>query len=266
MRFVSDFVVLTIAEIRKYYRWKERIIWDIFGTLAFLLSFLLVWGAVFSSSSVEIGGLNKDNYIIFLVTGSLLWPAIGICLGPLSSAFVREKYHRSSTYFFLSPASRFAFLFAKAVASMIEVLLISLLILMLIIFSYEFTFKGSLILAGMVFFLTFLSFSGVGMTLAVLGAWREGISEISFILSEVLMLLSGVFYPLEVFPESLRAFCEVLPTTQAISTLRMIGMEGATLTQIMPQLIYLAIFSIISISIAYFAFRRIEKKAMLIGI
>ncbi len=266
MRFVSDFLVLTIAEVRKYYRWKERIIWDIFGTLAFLLSFLLVWGAVFSSGSVEIGGLNKDNYVIFLVTGSLLWPAIGICLGPLSSAFVREKYHRSSTYFFLSPASRFAFLFAKAVASMVEVLLTSIVILILILFFCEFTFKGSLLLAGLVFLLTFLSFSGVGMTLAVLGAWREGISEVSYILSEVLMLLSGVFYPLEVFPESVRVFCEVLPTTQAINTLRAIGMEGATLSQIMPQIIYLAVFSIISISIAYFAFRHIEKKAMLIGI
>jgi hypothetical protein len=57
-----------------------------------------------------------------------------------------------------------------------------------------------------------------------------------------------------------------LPTTQAINTIRAVGMNGATITQLVPQLIYLVLFSIISISLAYFTFRLIEKKAMLIGI
>lgn len=266
MRFFSDFLVLTVAEIRKYYRWKERIVWDIFGTLIFLFSFLLVWGAVFSSGSVEIGGLNQDNYITFLITGTLLWQVIGICLGPLSHTFVREKYARSSTYFFLSPASRLAFLFAKAVTSLVEILLTTGIILILILFFYKFAFQGSLILASLIFLLTFLSFSGIGMTFAALGAWREGIANVSYIISDVLMLLSGVFYPLEIFPESIRVFCEALPTTQAINTIRAVGMNGATITQLVPQLIYLVLFSIISISLAYFTFRLIEKKAMLIGI
>lgn len=266
MRFFSDFLVLTVAEIRKYYRWKERIVWDIFGTLIFLLSFLLVWSAIFSSNPVEIGGLNQSNYVTFLITGTLLWQVIGLSLGPLPHTFVREKYARSSTYFFLSPASRLAFLFAKAVTSLVEIFLTGGIILIVVLFFYPFAFHGSLLLAALIFILTFLSFSGVGMIFAAFSSWREGIANFSFIISDVLMLLSGVFYPLEVFPESIRVFCNALPTTQAINSIRAVGMNGATISQLIPQLTYLTIFSVISISLAYLAFKFIEKKAMLIGI
>jgi ABC-2 type transport system permease protein len=266
VRFHQDFPFLFLAELRKFYRWKERILWDLIGPLTLFLGFVLVWKAVLAGGFAGIGNLNADTYVIFLLSGTLLWQVIGINLGPVSHTFVREKYARSSVYFLLSPASRLAFIFAKASLALVQILITNGIVILIAILLFDFSFNGSLLLAGLIYMLTFLAFSGIGIGFAALGAWREGIADGVWLCSEVLMILSGVWYPIEIFPEPIRSFCAALPSTQAIQAIRTIGIEGAGIAQLAPQLVYLGGLAMISPIIGYYIFKWVEGKAMLIGI
>ncbi|RLJ02208.1 MAG: hypothetical protein DRP10_01965 [Candidatus Aenigmatarchaeota archaeon] len=266
MRFFYDFLVLFIAELKKFLRWKERLLWDLIGTLTMFIAFVFVWSAVFGAGLQGIGNLTKETYITFLLTGTLLWEIIGINLGPVSHVFIREKYMRTSIYLLVSPASRFAYLLAKAGIALIQILITNGIILLVAITFFNFVFKGSLLLVLLIFILTFLCFHGLGVAIAALGAWREGIADFSWIFSDVIMIFSGVWYPVQIFPEPIKSFCEILPTTQAIEMVREIGIQGAGLAEILPSLFYLSSFTIVFLILAYFVFKFVEGRAMLIGI
>ena len=266
MRFLYDFFILFTAELKKFLRWKERLLWNLIGTFTMFISFVFVWSAVFGAGLHGIGNLTKENYITFLLAGTLLWEIIGINLGPVSHVFVREKYMRTSIYLLVSPASRFAYLLAKAGIALVQIFITNGVIFLVAITFFNFVFKGSLLLVLLVFILTFLCFHGLGVAIAALGAWREGIADFSWIFSNVLMILSGVWYPVQIFPEPIRSFCRILPTTQAIEMVRAIGIQGAGLAEILPSLVYLSGFTIVFLILAYSVFRWVEGKAMLIGI
>jgi len=266
MRVFRDFLVLFIAEIRKFLRWKERLLWDLIGTLSMFIVFVFVWSAVFSAGIKGIESLTQENMIMFLLAGTLLWEIIGVNLGPVSHVFVREKYMRTSIYFLASPGSRAAYLLAKAGISLMQILITNGIIVFIALTFFDFTFKGSFLLAALVFGLTFLCFHGLGVTIAALGTWREGIADLSWIFSNILMIFSGVWYPVQIFPEPIRSFCEILPTTQAIEMLRAIGIQGVGFFQLLPQFIYLGAFTAVFLVLGYIVFKWVEGRAMLIGI
>jgi ABC-type polysaccharide/polyol phosphate export permease len=54
-----------------------------------------------------------------------------------------------------------------------------------------------------------------------------------------MMLLSGVFFSLEEAPAPLQAFAGALPLTQVVGGARQIMLEGAGLTALLPNVVYL---------------------------
>jgi len=266
MRFIYDFPVLFIAELKKFLRWKERLLWDLIGTFAMFIAFVFVWDAAFKYGLQGIGSLTRESYITFILTGTLLWEIIGINLGPISHVFVNEKYMRTSVYLLVSPASRFAYLLAKSGIALIQILITNGVVLLVAMLFFNFVFKGSILLALLIFALTFLCFHALGVIIAALGAWREGIADFSWIFSNVLMIFSGVWYPVEIFPEPIKSFCKILPTTQAIEMLRAVGIHGASFSQLLLRFIYLGSFAAVFLILAYFVFKWVEGRAMLIGI
>ncbi len=265
-RFLKDYFVLQAAEIKKFLRWKERLLWNLMGSVTFFIAFVFVWSAVFAEGFGGIGNLTRETFVVFILSGTLLWEVIGVNLGPVSHVFVREKYMRTSLYFFLSPASRTAFLLAKAGTSLMQILITNVFLISVALYFFDFEFKGSLLLAFLVFTLTFFCFYGLGVCIAALGAWREGIADFSWMFSNILSILSGVWYPVEIFPEPLRSVSKSLPTTQAIEMLRKIGIQGSGLQEILPELTFLGFLTFLFLLLGYLVFRAVEGRAMLIGI
>lgn len=255
------------AEVRMYYRWKERIIWDILGALIMFVGFILVWRAIIAGGFQGIGDLTAENYITFILCGSLLWDIIYQAAGwQMALAIIRDKDMRTLPYVLLSPMNKIAYLYAKVGLGIVRFVINNTILILLASIFFDFSFKGSLMLTLFLFFLTFLAFSGIGLIISSLGAWREGIAQFAMVLTDILYLFSGVHYPIEVFPESMRSFVSALPTTQAINAVRAIGLHGAGIFEIMPQIIYLGIMALITPLLGYLAFRWVRNRAMLIGI
>jgi len=267
MKFFKDLYIMFITEVRRYYRWKERVIWDVLFTLISFFGFVLVWKTVLMGGFQGVGDLTAGNYITFLLIGSLLWVIIKQGIGwQMSYAFVFDKHRRVLPYLMISPLNKIAYLYGKLGVGMVRAILSNIIILIIAILFFNFTFKGSILLTLFFLILTFFAFSGIGLIISSLGAWREGLADFAVVISEALYLVSGVHYPIEVFPENIKELVNLLPTTQAINAVRAIGLHGATLSQIMPHIIYIGSLAIISPIIGYIVFKWVENKAMLIGI
>ena len=60
------------------------------------------------------------------------------------------------------------------------------------------------------------------------------------------MMLSGTFFPIEVFPKWLQEICKVLPLTQFNDAMRKIAFEGLHLTDCWRELGILAIWMVVT--------------------
>ncbi|MBS3146171.1 ABC transporter permease [Candidatus Woesearchaeota archaeon] len=267
MSFFRDLWILTILDFKRYYTWSERIVFDVLLSIIGFLSFVLVWQAVFKGGFEGIGPLTKDNFIVFILSGSIVWEFISVNLtGDGIWAFIREKYQGTLPYLLVSPANKLAFVYSKVMINLFKILINVILSLFVAFVFFDINFNGSILLAIFSLLLIFVTFSGIGIVIASLGAWREGIANVSFVLGSILYLVSGVYYPIEIFPETMQKIFFVLPTTQSINLLREIVINNASFLNVFPILSYLLIWGIALIILGLIIFKKLEKKISLLGI
>ncbi len=267
MNFFHDTYIIFRKNLKQYLRWKLHLVFDIVFPLLDLILFILVWRAILSGGFKEIGYLNPKNYVAYLLSGLLLWRFVDTALsGEVTHSFIREKYWRTSPYLLISPINRLAIPYGMCLLSLIRAVYSGFILLFVGILFFNFSSQGNLLLALLVIFLTFLGFSGIGLIIAGLASWREDFADLTYVINYVLMIASGVFFPLEILPESFRNGLLLLPSSQAVNAIRAIVIRNAGIAEILPTLAYLALFSIISLGIAALIFKLVQRKAMLIGI
>lgn len=266
MRFFKDTFIVFQRDFKDYYRWKLHIPFDILFPLLDILLFVLVWGSIIQGGFQGYGIMTKDNYIGFLLSGMILWSFARHCLGgDFTHIFVEEKHRRTIQYLLASPISRMSIPYGKAVLPVIRSIFNSS-VLIIVGILLGFVFRGNFFLIVLIIALTFLTFSGVGLTLAALGSWREDIADMTYLVSYILEISGGIYYPIDILPANVKNILMAFPHTQAIQAMRMVVLQDAGLAQILPLLIPLTISAVVMITLAFFAFKFVERKAILVGI
>jgi len=267
MRFFKDMLLIGVKEVKGYYRWELNYFWDMIYPVLDLVLFVTVWYAIFQGGFQSVGILNKENFIGFLLSGILAFQFI---YSPLSSqftqSFIREKYRRTLQNLLISPISRISIPYGKSLLSLVRSTYSTVILIIFSALFLGFNLTGNFILGIFLFLLTFVSFSGLGLILASLGAWREDIASLSWLISYILEISSGVYYPIEALPQNIKEILMLIPSTQAVTAARLIFLKNATFMQVLPHLTYISIFGIITMCLAIICFKFVEKKAMLIGI
>ena len=64
------------------------------------------------------------------------------------------------------------------------------------------------------------------------------------------MFLSGVFFSIEAMPDALQPLARVLPLTPVVDNMREIANNGMALVEIMPSLLGVAVWIVISFALA----------------
>jgi len=120
----------------------------------------------------------------------------------------------------ISPARWWEFILGGAISAVAKIAVIALLFLGLGHFVFHFTVRHwGATLAG------FLACAGCGLVLSVVSlgvAFLKRGDAFAFIFAfpDAIAVLSGVFYPVTVFPAPLRILAETLPTTHAFNLLK----------------------------------------------
>ena len=122
-----------------------------------------------------------------------------------------------------------------------------------------------------------LAFIGLGLIAAILPVISpERGAEATNIFQGILLLVSGVYYPVEVLPRWLQPLALISPATYALTACRkLMGIEGATinadqlngapLAAVMPELTLLLIMGVVMIPLGLFIFGRVERWAKRTG-
>jgi ABC-2 type transport system permease protein len=203
-----------------------------------------------------LGKLGGRDYFSFVLVGIAFYNYLGTALNSFSGSLRQAQLTGTLEPVLVTPIGIPTFLFGSALYHFLYTSLtaVAYLAVAALFFGLDLS-RASLASALLTLALTVLAFSGLGILSAAFTlVWKRG-DPLAFLLGTASALLGGVYFPLSVVPDWLRAVAAWIPLTYALSAMRGALLEGATPAVLWPELLKLALFAalLIPLSVAAFA-------------
>lgn len=206
---------------KRYFMWE--VVWLVYSTMnALTIGFI----------GVGLGGSAESTAKLttFLLIGSLVWSYLSMIFDLLSETVSWERWEGTIEYTFMSPASRVTQLLGMGLYSIVYGM--ARVIIMLGVISLFFDLSlGQANYPGAAAILAICSVSlvGFGMVAAVMPLLSpEKGQQVTSIVTAVLLLISGIYYSVDVLPGWMQPLAHISPVYYALVGIRETLLEGAS--------------------------------------
>ncbi len=110
-----------------------------------------------------------------------------------------------------------------------------------------------------------LSVSLVSASMFFLLDAKQGLEPVSWVVSMLTPFLAGVYYPLEVLPESLQPLAWCLPQSHGLAAIRKVALKGAGLSDIFDHVVFLSLFTLVVALVGTALYKYSLRRALKIG-
>lgn len=256
-------------EIRASYAFVERNFFLVKRYWGWEIAFL-IFNITSSLSVMYIGkaqGTDANNLILYLGIGTVVWAYLRAVFSNISEMIVWERWEGTIEYTMMAPISRLTHMLGVSLFSIVYALMrtVLLLIALFLFFDVDLSHANAggalaIILVGS------LSFVGVGIMAAVLPLlFTERGEEMTFIISSLLLLVSGVYYPVSVLPGWMQAAANISPATYVLEGMRATILDGTSTSHLGQYLIPMAIIGALTLPLGMFVFTSVERYAKRTG-
>jgi ABC-2 type transport system permease protein len=245
------------AYLVKRYAWWELafFLWTVANALT----------VVFIARGVEAAGgeLDVNRQTTVLLIGAVIWAYLGIIFEILTETVAWERWEGTIEYTFMAPLSRPTHLVGMGIFAVGYGVVRSALLFGTIAFFFDLQMPNAdFVAALLVLAVSSVSFIGIGMMTAVLPLISpEKGSQLGFIAQGMLLVVSGVYYSVEILPEPMQWLAKISPATYALEGIRDAILEGDGIRAMWDELRALVVIGIVSIPMGLAVFRRGERYA-----
>ena len=247
---------------RNYYLTKRYIWWDFAWFIWTVANTLTI---VFIAKGIEATGgqLDVNRVATSLLIGAVVWAYLGVLFEFLMETVAWERWEGTIEYTFMAPLSRPMHLAGMGMFSVLYGLLRAIFLFTVCIWFFDLAVPDAEFLAALaVLAIASISFVGIGMMTAVLPLISpEKGTQLGFVAQGLLLVVSGVYYPVEVLPQWMQWISVVSPATYALEGCRAAIMGGAAFGEMWDELWPLAIIGVVCIPLGLEIFRRGEVYA-----
>ena len=234
------------------------------------------YAMVNSATIALIGVAAKDEQLtLTLIVGVLLWSFLSVLFNEIASSVAYERWEGTLEYTFMAPVSRLIHLFGVSLfAAIYSIIRLAIVIGALAVFIKLDLSRANLLGILVVLLVSSFAFIGLGLMAAVLPVFSpERGAEATNIFQGCLLLVSGVYYPLEVLPSWLQPFAMLSPATYSLSACRkLIGIGsgqgqllGAPISAVASELLTLMLMGVVMIPVGLWVFGHVERWAKKTG-
>jgi ABC-2 type transport system permease protein len=244
---------------RNVYLTKRYFLWDLafmVWTIANTLTIVFIARAVPGISAAE-----ENTLATRLLVGAVIWAFLGIIFEFVTETVAWERWEGTIEYTFMAPLSRSMHLFGMGAFAVLYGL-IRATILFFVVAAFigvhmpDANFGAALALISIASF----SFIGIGMMTSVLPLISpEKGAQLGFVMQGMMLVVSGVYYPVSVMPHWMQAIAKISPATYALRGDRASIVNGAGLAwaDVWPLLI----IAVVAIPLGLAIFKRGERYA-----
>jgi ABC-2 type transport system permease protein len=233
--------------------------------------------AMVNSATIALIGVaaNDAKLTLTLIVGVLLWSFLSVLFNEIASSVAYERWEGTLEYTFMAPVSRLIHLFGVSIfAAIYSIIRLAIVIGGLAVFIKLDLSRANLLGILIVLLVSSFAFIGLGLMAAVLPVFSpERGAEATNIFQGCLLLVSGVYYPVEILPHWLQPFAKLSPATYSLSACRKLmgigsGQEtlaGAPISEVAPELLILTLMGVVMVPVGLWVFGHVERWAKKTG-
>jgi ABC-2 type transport system permease protein len=247
---------------RNIYLVKRYIWWDVAFFLWTVANTLTI---VFIAKGIPaVGGkIDVEKVTTILLVGAVIWAYLGIIFEILTETVAWERWEGTIEYTFMAPLSRPIHLFGMGLFAIAYGVIRAVLLFAVVALFFSLQLSNANFAAALVVLIVAsISFIGIGMMTAVLPLISpEKGTQLGFVAQGILLVVSGVYYPVSVLPEWMQWLAKISPATYALDGIRDAILNGAGISAMWPDIWPLIIIGVVSVPLGLEVFRRGERYA-----
>ena len=259
------FVERNFYIVRRYWGWE----------LAFLLfsvtssmSVLYIGEAQMQAAGNQPGAQEgRLDLVLYLGIGTVVWAYLRAVFANIGEMVAWERWEGTIEYTMMAPISRLTHMLGVSLFSVFYGLARSALLLAVLALFFHVDLSGAnipgavtLLLAGSV---SFIGFGIMAATLPLL--FPERGEEMTFVISSVLLLVSGVYYPITVLPGWMQKIAAVSPATYVLEGMRATILEGQPTSALGGYLLPILLLGVLTVPLGVAVFAWAERYAKRTG-
>jgi ABC-2 type transport system permease protein len=242
--------------IRRYLWWELAFfVWTVANTLTI----------VFIAKGIEAGGgqIDVERTTTILLIGAVIWAYLGIIFEILTETVAWERWEGTIEYTFMAPLARPVHLAGMGIFAVVYGVVRAVFLFGIVAALFDLQLpEANFWSAVVVLAIASVSFVGIGMMTAVLPliSPEKGV-QLGFIAQGILLVVSGVYYPVDVLPGWMQAVAVISPATYALDGIRAAILDGAGVGAVWHDIWPLAVIGAIAVPLGLEVFRRGERYA-----
>jgi ABC-2 type transport system permease protein len=211
--------------------------------------------------------VDTSYLVLYLLVGSLVWGYLSMVFHSISETVAWERWEGTIEYTFMAPISRITHMLGQTIYSIIYGLMFSCVVFGVVVLLFDIDLSGANLLGALAALAAgSVSFIGFGIMAAVLPLlYPERGAQMTHVMEAVLLLVSGVYYPVTVLPGWMQMISKVSPATYALSAMRESILTNAGWAELLPELALLLGMGLVTIPAGIWVFCRAELHAKRTG-
>ncbi|HUF52283.1 MAG TPA: ABC transporter permease [Dehalococcoidia bacterium] len=247
---------------KRYWAWE--LVWLVYG----VVNTLAITFIAKEVEAVGIAGADETNdLILFLLLGTLVWAYLSAVLDDVSLVITWERWEGTIEHTLMAPIPRWVHLVGMAVFGVMHATVRTSLIFLIALpfFAVDFS-EANWLTAAAVIAVGSVSIAGLGILAGVLPLlYPERGEQMSFMVQAAVLLVSGVYYSVEVLPGWLQVFSAVSPATYILEGIRGAIVDGDTVGESLGTLAVIGGFGVFLVPFSILAFSWAERWAKKTG-
>jgi len=203
---------------------------------------------------------GDPNYFQFVAPGIMGMVVMMSLMTGLPHAISYEKDMGTLDGMLVAPINRSSIILGKVMAQTIRGMLQGTIILVLAMLVFDVKIYGNIFLVFFLLILGVYGFVGLGILITSFADTEETACMIMMSLMFPMMIMSGVFFPMEQMPWFMQYVSKVLPLTYSTTGLRKVIVLGGGISNIAFEVMFMAVFGTVLLIIAVPVFKRTMNR------
>jgi ABC-2 type transport system permease protein len=220
---------------------------------------------VFIAKGAEAAGyrLDVNRETIVLLIGAVVWSYLGLLFEIVTETVAWERWEGTIEYTFMAPLSRPAHLLGMGAFAVVYGVLRTILLFGVVSAFLDVSYANADFASAMVVLaVSSVSFVGIGMMTAVLPLISpEKGTQLGFIAQGLLLVISGVYYPVSVLPQWMQWLSVISPATYTLEGARKAVLDGAGVAALWGEIWPLLLIGAIAVPAGLAVFAQGERYA-----
>jgi ABC-2 type transport system permease protein len=248
--------------IKRYWSWE--LVWLVYSVANSLSVSYIGMGMEKIGGSQNVDG---RYLVLYLVVGTLVWRYLSMIFYWITDVIGMERWEGTIEYTLMAPIRRITHMGGQTLFAVVYSMIFTGIILLITVALFKIDLSKANLWGGLVMLIAgSLSFIGVGIMGSVLPMlFPERGSQMTHVIIALLLLVSGVYYPVEVLPDILQKLAVVSPATYVLDGTRRALLEGLATRRLWPYVWPTLVMGFFAIPAGLWVFGLAERYAKRTG-